>query len=67
MTDQREESQSVTPGGPAPTRIRAGAELPAPPGMHPMGQLDARFPAAYEASAPAAIEVLRQPLRWPPV
>ena len=50
MTDQREESQPVTPGGPAPTRIREGAELPAPPGMHPMGQLDARFPVAYEGS-----------------
>ena len=57
MTDQREESQSVTPGGPAPTRIRAGAELAAPPGMHPMGQLDARFPVAYEDSAPAAMGV----------
>lgn len=56
MTDQREET-SVTPGGPAPTRLREGAELPTPPGMHPMGQLDARYPVAYEAAAPAAMGV----------
>ncbi|HEY1752563.1 MAG TPA: hypothetical protein VGG29_14990 [Caulobacteraceae bacterium] len=46
-----------TPGGSAPTKLRQGAELPAPAGIHPMGQLDARYPVAYEASAPAALGV----------
>jgi hypothetical protein len=54
MTDQRSET---TPGGPGATRLPQGSELAAPAGLHPMGQLDARFPIAYEASAPAALAV----------
>jgi hypothetical protein len=61
MADERATPQDSDGGrsGPAaaPTPLRSGGELPPPPGMHPMGQLDARFPVAYEASAPAALEV----------
>src|SRR5476649_2133516 len=52
---------SLTPGGAGPTRLRAGSEFETPPGMHPMGQLDARFPVAYETSVPQAMAVAT---RW---
>jgi hypothetical protein len=48
---------SLTPGGPGPTKLRAGAEFETPPGLHPAGQLDARFPVAYEGSVPQAMAV----------
>jgi hypothetical protein len=61
VTDRIEDGAALTAGGPGATRLPAGAELPAPAGLHPMGQLDARFPLAYEASAPAALAVAT---RW---
>jgi hypothetical protein len=47
----------VTPGGRA-TRLPTGAELPTPAGLKPLGQLDARFPVAYEGSVPEAMRVM---------
>lgn len=49
---------SLAPGGPGPTRLRAGAEFETPPGLSPIGQLDARFPVAYETSVPEAMRVM---------
>src|SRR5215472_1773595 len=40
------------------TRLPEGAELPTPAGLKPVGQLDARFPVAYETSVPEAMRVM---------
>jgi hypothetical protein len=50
----------VTPGGPGPTPLRSGAELPTPAGLKPLGQLDARFPVAYAVSTPEAMRIAIQ-------
>jgi hypothetical protein len=58
MTDVRtDDGASLAPGGPEPTRLRGGAELTTPAGLKPLGQLDARFPVAYETSVPEAMRV----------
>src|SRR5450432_1739249 len=53
-------ADETIPGNPRPggTRLRTGSEFAAPPGMHPLGQLDARYPIAYESSVPESMRVL---------
>jgi len=47
----------VMPGGRS-TRLPEGADVPTPAGLKPLGQLDARFPVAYETSVPDAMRVM---------
>lgn len=36
----------------------ARSDLPRPPGMHPLGQLDARFPVSFEETVPSSLALL---------
>jgi len=58
MADDRTTEAIKNPPGGRATRLPEGAELPTPPGLKPLGQLDARFPVAYEASVPEAMRVM---------